>query len=144
MGALLVVGLLFLIVGVAILIGGIIAAVKQRRNSERGVCAMGKVVDLVKKNCNPGSAGVYCPVVMFIQHTGRQIQFESDFGTMPASHRVGQSIAIRYDPANPQTAKVDSAASNWLVSVVTIAVGAVFLVLGLVFVVIGIIALAGK
>ena len=143
MGALLLVGILFIVIGGAVLISGIIAAVKQKRKTGRGVATTGRVVNLVKKVFHPGSAGVYCPVVQFTTSNGQLIQFESSFGTMPASHGVGQTIAVRYDPANPQSAEVDSATNNWFVPGCTMAMGIFFLALGLVFVVIGILMLAG-
>ena len=144
MGGLLLVGLLFLVIGVAVLISGIVAAVKQKRKSARGVAATGRVIDLVKKIFNPGSAGVYCPVVRFTTGTGDLVEFESGFGTMPASHRVGQTITVRYDAANPQSAEVDSATANWFVPGCTIAMGFLFFAMGLAFVVIGILMLASQ
>jgi len=143
-GGLLLVGLLFLLIGLAVLISGIIAAVKQKGKIARGVPATGTVVDLVRKIFNPGSAGVYCPVVQFTTGAGQLIKFESGFGTMPASHRVGQTIAVRYDPTNPQSAQVDSASGNWFVPGCTIAMGLLFFAMGLVFVVIGIVVLASQ
>jgi hypothetical protein len=144
MGALLLIGVLFALIGIAVLISGAIAAVKQVRKSGRGVATTGTVVDLVKRVFNPGSAGVYCPVVDFTTAAGQPVRFESQFGTMPSSHRVGQSIAIRYDPADPQKAEVDSATANWFVPGCTIAMGLLFLLMGLVFVVIGIVVLTNQ
>ena len=144
MGALLLVGVLFVLIGIAVLISGAVGAVKQARKSGRGVKANGTVVDLVSRVFNPGSAGVYCPVVDFTTATGQPVRFESQFGTMPASHRVGQSIAVRYDPADPQKAEVDSATANWFVPGCTIGMGLMFLLMGLVFVVIGIVVLANQ
>ena len=144
MGALLLVGVLFGLIGLAVLISGIVAAFKQSRKSASGVKATGTVVNLVSRVFNPGSAGVYCPVVDFTSATGQPVRFESQFGTMPASHRVGQTIAVRYDPADPQKAEVDSVTANWFVPGCTIAMGLGFVVMGLVFLVIGILALAGQ
>ena len=144
MGALLLIGVLFVLIGIAVLIGGIVGAVKQVRKSGRGVEATGTVVDLVKRIFNPGGAGVYCPVVDFTTASGQTVRFESQFGTMPASHRVGQSIPVRYDPAEPQKAEVDSATANWFVPGCTIGMGLMFLLMGLVFVVIGIAVLANQ
>src|SRR5258708_18061604 len=144
MGGLLLVGLLFLVIGGGVLIREIVAAEKQKRKSARGVAATGTVIDLVKKIFNPGSAGVYCPVVQFTTGTGELVEFESEFGTMPASHRVGQTIAVRYDAADPQSAEVDSATANWFVPGCTIAMGFLFFAMGLVFVVIAILILAGQ
>jgi len=144
MGALLLVGLVFVTIGLAVLISGIVAAVKQKRKFARGVAATGTVINLVKKVFNPGSAGVYCPVVQFTTGTGELVEFESGFGTMPASHRVGQTIAVRYDAANAHSAEVDSATANWFVPGCTIAMGFLFFAMGLVFVVIGILMLASQ
>jgi Protein of unknown function (DUF3592) len=143
-GALLLVGFLFLVIGLAVLISGVVAAIKQKRKSASGVAATGTVINLVKKILNPGSAGVYCPVVQFSTSTGQLIQFESAFGTMPASHHVGQTIAVRYDRSNPQSAEVDSATANWFVPGCTMAMGLLFFAMGLVFVVIGILMLASQ
>jgi len=143
-GALLLIGVLFVLIGIAVLISGAVAAVKQARKSGRGVKANGTVVDLVSRVFNPGSAAVYCPIVDFTTAAGQPVRFESQFGTMPANYRVGQSIAVRYDPADPQKAEVDSVTANWFVLGCTIAMGLLFLVMGLVFVVIGIVVLANQ
>jgi len=143
-GALLLIGVLFVLIGIAVLIGGIVGAVKQVRKSGRGVEATGTVVDLVKRVFNPGSAGVYCPVVDFTTGSGQTVRFASQFGTVPASHRVGQSIPVRYDPTDPQNAEVDSTTANWFVPGCTIGMGVLFLVMGLVFVMMGIVVLANQ
>ena len=142
-GALLLVGVLFLLIGVGVLIAGAVAAVKQSRQSGSRVAGTGKVVDLVKRVFNAGSGGVYCPVGEFTA-MGQLVRFESEFGTMPATHQVGQSIAVRYEPADPQKAEVDSATSRWLVPGCMIGMGVLFLGMGLVFVAIGILVLANQ
>jgi hypothetical protein len=142
-GALLLVGLLFLLIGAAVAIGGIVSVVKQKRRTARGVTATGRVVELVKTVLNPGSAGIYCPVVEFTTGAGQPVRFQSDYGTMPASHTVGQAVGVRYDPANPQLAALDSATANWFVPGCTIAMGLLFLVMGAVFVTIGAVVMAG-
>jgi hypothetical protein len=141
-GALLLVGLLFVLIGIAVLIGGVVGAVRQSRESAQRVAATGTVVDVVQRVVNPGSAGIYCPTVDFTTAAGQPVRFQSEFGTMPASHEVGQSIAVRYDPNNPQKAEVDSATSRWLVPGCMIGMGVLFLGMGLVFMVIGIAVLA--
>jgi hypothetical protein len=141
-GALFLIGVLFVLIGVAVLIGGAVTALKQSRKAACGTAATGTVVDLVQRVFNPGSAGVYCPVVEFTTALGQQVRFESDFGTMPASYQVGQSVAVRYDTADPQKAEVDSATSRWLVPGCMVGMGLGFLGMGLVFLVIGILGLA--
>jgi len=143
-GALLLIGLLFVLIGIAVLISGVIGVVKQSRESARRVAATGVVVDLVRRVVSPGSAGIYCPTVDFITAAGQTVRFQSEFGTMPASHQVAQSIAVRYNPDNPQEAEVDSATSRWLVPGCMIGMGVLFLGMGLVFMVIGIAVLASS
>src|SRR5205814_10442154 len=123
----LLVRVLCLLIGVGVLIAGAVAAVKQSRESRSRVAATGKVVDLVKRVFCAGSGGVYCPVVEFSTATGQFVRFESGFGTMPATHQIGQSIAVRYQPADPQKAEVDSATSRWLVPGCMIGMGVLFL-----------------
>ena len=144
MGALILIGLLFLLIGLAVLIGGAVSAVKQSRGLARQVAGTGTVVDLVKRVFNPGSGGVYCPVVEFTTAAGQAVRFESQFGTMPATHQVGQTVAVRYEVADPQKAEVDSATSRWLVPGCMIGMGLGFLVLGGSLLVIGILVLAGS
>jgi len=115
---------------------------KQSRESGRRVSATGRVVDLVKRVMKAGSAGVYCPVVEFITPGGETVRFESEFGTMPASHQVGQSVKIRFDATDPQKAEVDSAVSRWLIPGCMIVMGLAFLGMGLLFSLIGIAGLS--
>ncbi len=144
MGALLLIGLLFIFIGIAVLIAGVVAAVKQSRQSAGRVKAKGTVVGLVRRVLNAGSSGVDCPVVEFATPAGQRVRFRSDFGTMPASHRVGQVVDVRYDPTDANQAEVDSAASRWLVPGCMSAMGLGFLVLGLGLFVMGIVVLAGS
>ena len=144
MGALILIGLLFLLIGLAVLIYGAVSAVRQSRELARQVGATGTVVDLVKRVFNPGSGGVYCPVVEFTTATGQAVRFESQFGTMPATHQVGQTVAVRYEVADPQKAEVDSATSRWFVPGCTIGMGLGFLILGGALLAMGILVLAGS
>ena len=144
MGVLLLLGVLFVLIGIALMIRGIVAGVRQARKSRRGEQATGTVVELVKRVFAAGSAGVYCPVVDFSTATGQLVRFQSDVGTMPATHHVGQSVAVRYDPTDPQTAALDSTTAIWLLPGIAVGMGLLFLVMGLVFVVIGIAVLAAQ
>src|ERR1700687_621063 len=144
MGGLLLVGVVFVIIGVSVLIAGGVALLKQARKSGSGLEATRRVVDLVSRVFNAGSAGVYCPVVECTTANGQRVRFESQFGTMPAAHRVGQSIAVRYDPSDPQKAEVDSATANWFAPGCMIAMGLGFLGMGIVFLVIGIVVLSNQ
>ena len=64
---------------------------------------------------NPGSSGIYCPTVEFTTESGESVRFESEYGTMPASHTVGETVKVFYDPRNPKAAEIESALATWLV-----------------------------
>jgi hypothetical protein len=121
------------LVGMACLAGAVKAARAQRRKRAESVAASGVVVELTKRVFRPGSAGVYCPVVEFRTGSGEVVRFESAVGTMPASHSVGQALAVLYDPGAPGSAEIDSGLSNWLTTGCLLAFGALGLVFGLVF-----------
>lgn len=144
MGALILIGLLFTLIGLAVLISGVVSAVKQSRALAQQVGTTGTVVELVKRVFNPGSSGVYCPVVEFTTAAGQDVRFESQFGTMPATHQVGQTVSVRYEVADPQKAEVDSTTSRWFVPGFMIVMGLGFLILGGLMFLIGILVLAGS
>jgi hypothetical protein len=78
-------------------------------------CNFWVVVGLQKQVFNPGTSGIYCPTVEFTTASGERVQFQSSFGTMPASHKVGQTVKVLYDPHKPDAAEIDSGLSNWFV-----------------------------
>jgi hypothetical protein len=131
MGTLLLGGLLFVPLGLALLVGAVVTIVKDRAAAARSVVATGRVIQVVHTN------RVYCPIVEFTASTGQVVQFQSPFGTMPAMHEAGQAIAVRYDPAQPQMAWVDSDLTTWLIPAVLAGVGVLFLFMGAVFLAIG-------
>jgi len=89
---------------------------KGQRTLQSRVAATGTVVELTQQNTSRGY--ILCPVVEFTIPSGERIRFTSEFGSRPASHTVGQSVAVRYDPADPQKAEVESTMSLWLVPLI--------------------------
>jgi hypothetical protein len=102
-------------VSIGCLIGGACAVFRQLRSRKGSLSAAGKVVGLEKRIFNPGSSGVYCPVVEFTDAFGGTHRFESSFGTMPASNAVGDSVRVYYDPASPAGAEIDSGISKYFI-----------------------------
>ena len=91
------------------------ALITQYRKQAVSISAAGSVVELQKRVINPGSSGVYCPVIEYRTGSGQVVRFASAFGTMPATHKVGQTVKVAYNPKEPDTAEIDSALSNWFV-----------------------------
>ncbi|MBI3724807.1 DUF3592 domain-containing protein [bacterium] len=131
MGVLILCGLLFVPTGLALVLGAVVVFLKGKRDIEQSVAATGSVVELVLRQ------RVLCPVVEFTSPAGGVVRFESPFGTRPASHEVGQAIAIRYDPADPRKAFIDSALATWLVPAIMTGLGLLFIAIGGILLVIG-------
>jgi hypothetical protein len=114
------------LISIGCLVAGVRALITQRRQREASMLASGVVVALQKQVLNPGSSGVYCPTIEFTTTSGEIVRFESSYGTMPASHKVGQVVKILYDPKKPNTAEIDSGLSNWFVPgcLIVFAIGA--------------------
>jgi hypothetical protein len=58
------------------------------------------------------SGPVYRPVVTFTTADGRVVRAESRVGTNPAPAKVGETVAIFYDPSNPERIQLDTAAGR--------------------------------
>ena len=87
--------------------------------------AVGTVVELITRATagTDGGGSIYCPVVEFTVPSGEKISFTSDFGSLPAMHKIGQSVKIRYDTVDPQKAEIDSAMNIWLVPLILVFMG---------------------
>ncbi len=102
-------------ISVGCLLGCAYVIISQMRKRKSRIAASGTVVGLEKRVFNPGSAGVYCPVVEFTAITGEAVRFESSFGTMPASNKPGDVVKVQYDPNNPKEAEVETGISKYFV-----------------------------
>lgn len=131
------------LVSIGCLWAGVSALIKQRRKRAASASATGVVVELQKQIFNPGSGGVYCPSIEFSTPSGEVVRFQSSYGTMPASHKVGQAVKVLYDPKEPHTAEIDSRTSNWLLPgcLLVFAAGATFF--SMIFLVLFIISYTG-
>src|SRR5262245_23446081 len=56
----------------------------------------------------------YKAVASFTTPDGRQFEAREETSSSNADYAIGQEVPVYYDPANPSTAIVDSAAATWL------------------------------
>jgi hypothetical protein len=99
------------------------AYVSQQRRMQSRVPTTGTVVELARQTTTRGY--ILCPVVEFTIPSGEKISFTSDFGSRPAGYTIGQSVNVRYDPADPQKAEIESTMSRWLLPLVLVFMGAI-------------------
>ncbi len=128
MGIFLAIGGLFVLLGLGLPVAAVLCWLKGARDAARTVPATGRVLSVVRRR------RVYVPIVEFLAPNGQLVQFESPWGTQPASHAVGDAIAVRFDPANPDAAYVESALGTWLLPGILGGLGCAFLFMGAVFV----------
>ncbi len=119
----LIMGLCFGLSAFGLLGGAVWAYFNQQRTAESRVATTGTVVELTDRITASGRASMICPVVEFTAPSGERIRFTSEFGSRPAGHKIGQSVNVRYDAADPQKAEVDSAMNQWLVPLILVFMG---------------------
>ena len=127
-------GLCFGISALGLLGGAVWAYFKQQRTMEGRVAVTGTVVELTDRITASGRASMICPVVEFtVVPSGETIRFTSEFGSRPAGHKVGQSVNVRYDPAEPQKAEIESKMTLWLVPLILAFMGIIACCMTMVF-----------
>lgn len=85
-------------------------------------------MELVRRD---GKRTYYSPVIEFKDAGGLDRKFYSSVGSYPPSHHVGESVALIYDPADPNNAAIDSFFYKWLLPAATGATGTIYLLLGI-------------
>jgi len=106
------------------LLGGAVwAYLKQQRTLQNRAATTGTVVELTQKATASANGYILCPVVEFSLPSGEKIKFTSEFGSFPASNKIGDTIKVRYDLTDPQKAEVDSAMSVWLAPLILVFMG---------------------
>jgi hypothetical protein len=116
----LLMGLCFGISACGLLGGAVWAYFKQQRQMKSRAPATGTVVELTSRITSSGRANIICPVVEFTMPSGEKARFTSDFGSLPAMHKIGQSVNVRYDPFDPQKAEIESVMNLWLVPLILV------------------------
>ena len=129
MGIAIFVGLLFFVIGVGVLIGGVVSVLKTRSRIANSLSADGLVTGFATGMGRSGH--LYYPLVQFKIPSGQTISFQSSVGSSRPGYSVGQQVKVLYDARNPQQAEIDDASSLWLVPGCMLAMGLVFTVLGL-------------
>jgi hypothetical protein len=134
-----IVGCLLSILSIGFLIGAVVTYVRQRQRFAKQTSTTGIVLSLLTRSNSQSQSGgvIYCPIVEYTTAQGEMIQFESEFGTMPASHQVGQLVKVSYNPLDPQHAEIDSTMSRGVNSLILGFMGVVMLCIGSSFLLIG-------
>ena len=85
----------------------------------KGEMTTGIVVRMDESNTSEGSCCVYSPVVEF-NANGQTYSFEGDNASDPPAYRVGEEVPVLYDPARPETARINKWTECWLFPIIII------------------------
>lgn len=124
------IGLLFILIGIAVVISGILAMLKVRRQLAGSAKAMGTVIAFGRIQGKSGY--LYCPQVEFAIPSGQIIKFQSELGSQPPAYNVGQQVEVVYTVTNPNKAEIDSMMALWFAPGCMSLMGLAFLFLGIV------------
>ncbi len=121
--ALPIVGKVFIILGIVLLVASAVLATIEAYGP-RTATAPAKIV----------AAGYY-PLIEFSTGDGTVIRFTN--AVRSAFWGIGDSVAVAYDPANPNNASIDGFAGRWFLSGLSGLIGGAFLLIGIVLSVLG-------
>ncbi|MFC3692804.1 DUF3592 domain-containing protein [Chenggangzhangella methanolivorans] len=124
------VGLIFALVGGLFTVVGAGLGIYQNRAYEGLREASGRVVANDYSRDSDGDGG-YRAVVRFETADGRQVDIRSRVRSSPPAFDVGESVVVRYDPAVPDSARIDSFMERWFGPLIFGGLGGVFLAIGL-------------
>jgi hypothetical protein len=115
-GILAAVAALFTAIGVVFAVLGL-RGLQSTRRFAASASTTGTVTDSVGRwyrdpGDDPGVSRLSHPVVRFVTEDGRTVEFESQAGSTLAP-KVGQEVAVLYDPLNSKEAKIRSFMMLW-------------------------------
>jgi hypothetical protein len=94
---------------------------------EKALRAPGVVVAMASNHSS--DSNTYAPVVEF-EHEGTKYSFKDSIGSNPPAYRVGQAVAVLYDPARPRDARIDRGRWNKAIPIFIGAFGALLCLAG--------------
>jgi hypothetical protein len=122
--------LLFLFAGIAalMLVIALLTGISTARRLSTERSALAQVIDMTERKSAEESI-YYYPVVAFDLPGGQRQRVQLAEGSWPPAHRVGDLVTVRYQPANPLDARIDTGggtAALWTWTIVTGALAVAF------------------
>jgi hypothetical protein len=126
-----ILGLVLLIAGPCILIYSAISFVRTRSFLRSCIEVDGEVTRLERSKSRGQYGYTYAPVFSFTVADGKTYTVTSKVSASPPGFDVGESVKVRYDPANPEDARIHTFFQTWGGAVMSGIVGAAFFAFGL-------------
>lgn len=128
----------FTAVAVLLLVAGAVVLFFSVRFATASETAVGTVVevsaqqDCERRNNRRECRDVYRPTVTYTTAAGEEITFTSNSANSNWNFPIGSTVNVRYDPANPQGARMDGWFSLWGAPTIVGGLGVVFGVVALI------------
>jgi hypothetical protein len=122
-------GAIFLGVGALEFALGLFFYFRTRRFLETAVDAQGKVVGFEEHHSSEGGTS-YSPVVEFTAADGQTRKFSDSVSSNPPGFDEGEAVPVKYDPKNPERAKINRRFRLWFVAGLLTSMGLLFAAIG--------------
>src|SRR5262245_12737648 len=107
--------LIFLVIGLALAVGGIYWFTRTRDFVARATRTAGRITAVEERTSSSDSnVRTWAPVIRFKDLVGREVTFTSSFASTGMQRRVGESVPVLYDPADPSGAQMGGNAPLYL------------------------------
>ncbi|MGO1975242.1 MAG: DUF3592 domain-containing protein [Propionibacteriaceae bacterium] len=128
----------FSIVAVLLLLAGAVVLVFSIRFASASETTLGTVVEVsARQDCRTRDnrrecSVVYRPTITYTTAAGAEVTFTSNSATSDWNFPIGTEVNVRYDPANPQGARMDGWFSTWGAPTIVGGLGVLFAVVAVI------------
>jgi hypothetical protein len=125
-----IIDFVLLAIGPCAIVYSFVAFFRTRVFLRTSIEVAGEVIRLERsKDCDQYGY-TYAPVFTFTAKDGTEHTVTSDVGSSPAGFSEGDSVRVRYEPGNPQDARIHSFFQTWGIVVISGTVGVGFVAFG--------------
>lgn len=119
----------FMLIGLGLIGGAVFSYRSTAAFLRTAVATTGEVIGYERRTNSEGEI-TYFPVIVFTPANGDEIEFTSSTGSSARGYAIGASVPLRYDPALPFSAAIDTPADLWLAAIVLSILGVAFTSVG--------------
>lgn len=118
----------FIIIGSGCLLYAPVKLVKTALFIKSAAATTGTVTDLIASRSSKSTT--YAPVVTFTAPDGRRVEFRSQISSGSSAYRIGEEVAVYYDPLRPERAEIKAFTPLWMPTIILSAIGLAFTGMG--------------
>jgi hypothetical protein len=125
-----IIATLFFLVGIGCLIAGVVVFFHTRAFIKSAKTTSGRVVRL-DPDTDTHHNITYHAVFTFTDDSGSPHTVRTSYSQRPQPYQIGDPLVVLYEPASPESARIRSFGSLWLVPTILGSVGVIFPTLAL-------------